>query len=260
MKKTLITLLALSSVSMGATQLKYWGENNNKDLCTVGVNGLPYLGQGNSRAPESVLDSIKTKDNTDYNLDFTDQKNKASVSFIVNDALYFNQILSSGSVGSYAITFGANGSLTAATKYNDWGGAIRFTEGATVTLTAAVSEEQLNSAIASGKVYERTLISSTDTTSNAMWNVTNNLTVTATGLDGYTYVGYVKDTTTLQKGQYGYTKLLSDDENQGAADGIALVFKAAAPVEPPTPAVPEPTTATLSLLALAGLAARRRRK
>jgi len=34
----------------------------------------------------------------------------------------------------------------------------------------------------------------------------------------------------------------------------------AAPVDPSSPAVPEPTTATLSLLALAGLAARRRRK
>ncbi len=40
---------------------------------------------------------------------------------------------------------------------------------------------------------------------------------------------------------------------------IALSYEAAANV-PATPAVPEPATATLSLLALAGLAARRRRK
>lgn len=42
--------------------------------------------------------------------------------------------------------------------------------------------------------------------------------------------------------------------------GMSFSGEIVAPVTPDTPAVPEPATATLSLLALAGLAARRRRK
>ncbi len=43
-------------------------------------------------------------------------------------------------------------------------------------------------------------------------------------------------------------------------DGAVIATAYVAPVNPDTPAIPEPATATLSLLALAGLAARRRRK
>ena len=241
--------MTLAGVATAATELTYWGENNNKDLTTIDGSNLPYIGNGGSRASSTILEAITTVGNTDYSLNFKDENNEP-VSFIVNDALYFNQIYTTGSVTSYTITFGANGSLTAATHADaNWGGAIKFTQGSSVTLNIVVSEEQLAST-AAGEVFTRTVINSTDTKSNAMWNVTDKLTVNATGLNGYKNVGLVDDVTTLLAGQYGYMKVLSGDENSGAADGISLVFKA----------IPEPTTATLSLLALAGLAARRRRK
>ena len=47
---------------------------------------------------------------------------------------------------------------------------------------------------------------------------------------------------------------------QGVALGASDIKAIAIPAAPETPSVPEPATATLSLLALAGLAARRRRK
>lgn len=56
-----------------------------------------------------------------------------------------------------------------------------------------------------------------------------------------------------------YGSLLSSDEIAAAMTNLAGA--GSNPSEPePTPSVPEPTTATLSLLALAGLAARRRRR
>lgn len=36
-----------------------------------------------------------------------------------------------------------------------------------------------------GKLYERALMTSMDTTGNGIWNVTNKLTIEATGLKGY---------------------------------------------------------------------------
>ncbi len=247
MKKTLITLLALAGVAAAATDLTYLGGNNNKDLTSIEDSNFPYLGLGNTYANSNILESITTVGNKDYNLTFDDT---GAVSFIVNESLYFNQIYTTGAVTSYTITFGANGSLNAATKKDQtWGGSIQFTQNATVTLNIGVSEEQLANTTA-GEIFKRTVINSTDTLKNAIWNVTDKLTVNAIGLNGYENVGLVADVTTLQAGQYGYMKVLSGDENSGGADGISLVFKA----------IPEPTTATLSLLALAGLAARRRRK
>ena len=68
-------------------------------------------------------------------------------------------------------------------------------------------------------------------------------------LDGvsFTYVGPQEDTYTFKAGEIGFTGYYTGSHN------LSLVAKAPAPV-------PEPTTGTLSLLALAGLCARRRRK
>ena len=246
MKKhiTIAVLLALgASFANAATELTYWGEDNNKDLCTIEGTALPYLGLGNARAPEDVLVSIKSEGNTDYSLNFKDE-NQEPVSFIVNDALYFDQIYTSGNVTSYSITFGAEGSLTAATKYDQWGGAIRFTQGAKVEISAVVSEAQQVD-LAVGDVFTRTLIASTDTTHNGLWNVTDYLTFEVTGLDGdYTNVGKVSDISQLRAGEYGYMV--------DGGDSVSLVFSK----------IPEPSAFGLlaGLGALALVASRRRRK
>ncbi len=60
----------------------------------------------------------------------------------------------------------------------------------------------------------------------------------------------------------GYIISETCDQTEGDSSygGIVFFNKKTAPALTPAPNVPEPTTATLSLLALAGLAARRRRK
>lgn len=83
--------------------------------------------------------------------------------------------------------------------------------------------------------------------------------ITALGGMGFSYIGYTSDTNM-------FTEALSEDgilkagevalmDKEGISDGLFLVGKKGA-----APATPEPATATLSLLALAGLASRRRRK
>ena len=59
------------------------------------------------------------------------------------------------------------------------------------------------------------------------------------------------------KGYASFTLTVSESDSQGCFIGLT---GATLNTPAPTPAVPEPTTATLSLLALAGLAARRRRR
>lgn len=82
----------------------------------------------------------------------------------------------------------------------------------------------------------------------------------------YTYVGYLRDASQLQEGQIAIlpnVTLTSGVENvQDNWPGmtLALVAKPQVGSNAPDLNLPEPTTGTLSLLALAGLAARRRRK
>ena len=83
-------------------------------------------------------------------------------------------------------------------------------------------------------------------------------------IDGYKYVGYVTDPGAVQNGEIaviplstastGYDGLMPGWNGQA----LSLVAKPQAGWD--APSVPEPATGTLSLLALAGLAARRRRK
>lgn len=80
---------------------------------------------------------------------------------------------------------------------------------------------------------------------------------------GFNFVGYVADETQLKEGDLAVMALVNmTDGSSWAAEGwpgysLALVGKSSTM---PSENLPEPTTGTLSLLALAGLAARRRRK
>lgn len=248
MKKALITLMLFGGIATAATELRYWAGNEGHDLTEIEDGSTLWLGvaDGTKGADASVVTSITTQGNTDYSLVFYAAE---AVHFAVNDDLYFNQIYSADDtkVGSYTIDFGSTGSITAATDYNGWGGAIRFTQSAAVTLNVEVLGSQIHP-LAHGELFTRTLISTPLTTAanvTGMWNVTNNMTINLTGdvlgLSGYTWMGAVSDVNALQAGQFGYTNSYGDT--------VALVV-----------CVPEPSTATLSLLALTGLATRRRRK
>lgn len=87
----------------------------------------------------------------------------------------------------------------------------------------------------------------------------NDLTVLASA-SGTSYAAYYEDNN-ITLGDDSYWKIVLGSEIMSKAtvwDGIVTASDLIASED--TPAVPEPTTATLSLLALAGLAARRRRK
>ncbi|MBQ8445494.1 MAG: PEP-CTERM sorting domain-containing protein [Opitutales bacterium] len=181
------TLAIGAMCSNAAEVLDYSSGNTGADL----LSGLS----------EEVCTALKTEGSVDYSLNF--KAPASAVHFAVNDNLYFYQIYSDGSIGSYTIDFGENGSITAHTDYNQWGGAIRFTQGATVTFNVAVSAEQLNT---SG-LFTRALVSTPETSANGVngtWNITDNLTFNANGLDGYKYKGKIDDASTLAKGEYGY--------------------------------------------------------
>lgn len=250
MKKTLIALMALAGVAAAGTDLVYWAQSTGGDLLKIDEeNGnMPYLGKadGGSRAGTDVIDSLTNVGDKTYTLHFRD--NDVNVHFAVNEALYFDQIYTSATtITSYTIDFGAEGSITAGTNFDGWGGAIRFRQGASVTLNVAAGE--LNSLLGvkgEAGLYTRDLIITPATSANGvngMWNVTDKLKVNLTGAIGYDYeFAKVDSIDQLQEGQYTYI----------VSGGDKITFAARA--------VPEPTTATLSLLALAGLAVRRRRK
>lgn len=253
MKNTLITLIAVTAgVATAGTDLTYWAENTGGDLLKIDTqyNSMPYLGNAaaNARVGPDVIDVLTSVGSKTYTLHFKDSAD--AVHFAVNDALYFDQIYSTGTIKKYTIDFGAEGALTAATKSDvNWGGAIQFSQNAEVVFNVAVSAEQLRG-VDGGEIFHRTIIASTDTKANGLWNVVDNFTLMAVGLEGYNNVGLIESVDKLEAGQYGWLKGVSGDENSGSCDSVIFAFRA----------VPEPTTATLSLLALVGLAARRRRK
>lgn len=80
---------------------------------------------------------------------------------------------------------------------------------------------------------------------------------------GFEYKGYVGGLDALEDGQIGVVAIREQTQwVAGTQDwpGMSLVLVAKSNVGAPDLPTPEPTTGTLSLLALAGLAARRRRK
>lgn len=249
MKKTIIVLLAITGVASAASEsaaseLIYWGGNNGKDLLTIENGHTPYLStNGTHRADASIIEELKTMASAEYNLTFASKKdsNVRTPSFVLNDAIYLNSLtVGDANPTSFTINFGTAGSITTAQNIN-FG-----TEVTSFTLSASMTDEQMVD-LKAGKVVTRTLM-----TGKANWGIWNfgdkgTKTFTIDNLDGYTYVGVVANTDELEAGQFGY--IYNDTKS---IDSVDLVVKGLC--------IPEPTTATLSLLALAGLAARRRRK
>lgn len=243
MKKSILALMALAGMASAATDLIYWGGANGEDLLTISGGYTPYLAQDSHRANGSVVTALTTENNADYNLVFnpSQDSNVATPSFKLNQAIYLNQLNVAGDTlpTSFTIDFGTAGSITTSSNIN-------FGQSVTsITLSASLTEAQL-AALAAGEVVTRTLM--TGKGNSGIWNFGDShisKTFIIDNLEGYRYVGKVTSAEQLQFGQYGF---IYNDTAYGP-DSIQLVVQA-----------PEPTTATLSLLALAGLAARRRRQ
>lgn len=260
MKKTLILLSACAPMLHAAEDLLYDAGSYGVDLLTMqSWNGdyFPYLldssGWGIDYHP--TYDKLTTEGNTNYNIVFYDPwafNYTETPNFTLMQAIYVNHIRTYGGSGITAVTINMDhsGSMNAADTM-DFGSDLT-----TLTLMATLSDAQI-AQLSNGEVITRTLLAAGNGILNYNDSVATNLTLS--GVEGYNFVGQVISADQLKEGEYGY--VYSDTET---ADSISMVIKGKnGSAEGPDSGdgnVPEPTTATLSLMALAALAARRRRK
>lgn len=256
MKKTLITLLALTGVAVGAevkvapntpTTIPSDGEAYDLNFDAATGTGLTYFVQ-------TVGDAAITKTNgySLANLAGSTYNFTLGGTLTVSDNLGVN--LKDGSTFNY--NFGQSGLIT--------GG--KFSLAGTtsiINITTETTALQLTSTV--GDLYERSLITpneavwfSDTTAKSGNWTIKDEglaaLGFTCAGVLGYRDNKYYSATTGAEVilGEKEYALVLNniDYESNAGATSVRLVANL----------VPEPATATLSLLALAGLAARRRRK
>lgn len=262
MKKTL-TLIALAFAvvsAQAADTTLYWGGNTHHDNLLEVQSGtspsgltFPWLSNasGGGRMDANEYTTLTTEGDTTYSLKFN---LTGDVDFALNDAVYFNSVTVGASMPTnYTIDLGTKGSITTAEEFNI--GNAHKTDGS-FTLSADFSAETMAELIAdahngTATEYSRDLLVAGG--KNGFWNLSEryehgHLTFTSGALasSGLVYAGIVKDADQILNGQYGlvYTELAGNSNYEK----IMLVAK-----------TPEPATATLSLLALAALASRRKR-
>ena len=231
-------------------------------------------GWGNAVAIDGTVKSeLTTTGGTSHNINFGTADNGPTISpsVAISEALYVSQVATTRAA-SLTIDFNESGSITASSAFNV--GSIP------VSISASLSSSEQNT-LSNGGTVVRNLITTDyfETVPNFKNSFTLNVTggsLTYGGLiysvykDGaHTYYDFddvtfnadgnvnryasVKSGATAIELEAGkYYSVLSGTLNSGASVKY-LSFVATAPI-------PEPTTATLSLVALAGLAARRRRK
>ena len=256
MKHTLfLTALAACALSAGAaTNLNYSASTDpraGKDLLSVSEWGYFWNiknaeGSDLQKATEGALEAITTEDNTEYNLILAAGNNN---NITLDSAVYFNTVTVGSGLPTDSITLnlGTEGKITTAQQFNIGNNDPR----PELTLNATVSEETL-AALNAGDLYTRDLLVAKG--NNGFWNVRESyvagtLTFSVTGLEGLTNVGIVASADAIGCGEYGMVYSEYDKPNGNPMpEKLTLVAR-----------IPEPATATLSLLALAGLAARRRR-
>lgn len=283
MKKTLLLLAVVGctlSVSDAATPL-YFSSVKDNDMLNVSVWGYfwnlhssaspasntniyaanpIYKGTFEDKNPcdtsdaddmsNGVYNAILTEGNTDYDLVLSG----SAVNLEVGSAVYFNTV-TPGTTAPTAITLnlGTDGSITTAKEMNFGAGK------PTITLQVALSDSDVTALLGNETVYSRDLLSALS--SHGIWNAGSGngapekfdrISLTLSNIDALNLTQHegllVSDIDQLAVGEYGllYTVGISSDAK--TSNVLTLVVK-----------TPEPATATLSLLALTGLCARRRR-
>ena len=96
----------------------------------------------------------------------------------------------------------------------------------------------------------------------SLWSAEDNLSVTIAtdGTDSWVTLSYGNTSSIVDTWKFTGVVLNANDIKLDSNLSVVSSSITFVPAVPETPAVPEPATATLSLLALAGLASRRRRK
>ena len=237
MKKTIITLIALGSVALGTTPTTYTVKfaNGNSDTLTSGRSHL-YFGEGAITLNSWVLEFEITK---------------------LSDVGTFMNTAYSGS--------------TAFDSRDDLG--IRTSSTSGLRLSIGGNDGSESGGLLSVDTFS-TLSSTNPITLRLAYNAVNNTAylvnaetskyITMTTSEDYD-LSSVATTVTGNGDVTGKTMFYTDGSANNykvleVADMSVLANDSAAFVSYITQPIPEPTTATLSLLALAGLAARRRRR
>ncbi|MGN0868130.1 MAG: hypothetical protein ACI4O9_01230 [Akkermansia sp.] len=213
--------------------------------------GVPKGSGTTYQSAGSVYQKLTTQGNTDYDLSL----GGTSVNFTLSTDVYFNQLSAVSGLTSTTIKF-AGGTLTTS-------GSMNFGSSAITLDVSAITAE--------GDTFRTTLLSSDRITGfNTEFN---KLTLSGGRMDYKGVLFYNCNTKTyysskdisLSGGYYGVTedaKAVTIDKSAWGSYLVAdITADSGASIKSLSylTVAPEPTTATLSLLALAGLAARRRR-
>lgn len=259
MKKTLITLLALSCVSMGATI----GTIDKKDTT---LKAYWDFTESNALTAGSVISwsELPTWNAAGYGESTTSSTHPYTESAGLRAADGFTVSFDINGAGVGTLLSMTSGGMTQAWR--------------TITVTLAASEETDGASILSAQFHGNTedavaktlILSDTDWTTLTLVGSVDKTAASTLVLDFYIDGEHIGKSSTasatnitggnvINKMQFGYygTSVNSASTN---IDNILVYGRALSAAEVKALTVPEPTTATLSLLALAGLVARRRRK
>ncbi len=255
MKKTIVALMALAGVTVGA-----------EPLLTMDFTAL--TGSTNADTPAGwTAGQFNGTGNTPY---YNFGTNGATVGQPWKQN-YLTTTLDIASQGAYTITF---------TLYNsveDTGNmfflssdAYSIVIGNSYNSNSDIHVGTLTEAVGSDYVCFQTgtKINPTVLDSSSGLTVTGDISYTLTLQDGNMTIGatlsgggsWNTTITGLEDVTFNKVGFLTDGAGGTAGVKNITVLQNSTVVPEPTPSIPEPTTATLSLLALAGLAARRRRK
>lgn len=238
MKKTLVVLMALAGVAMADTQV--WDLSTSVTSGDYLYNATTGLFTDNAGVDGTVLNETDGGGKIQTNISFTLNLTKAMA--VTSDTMILNMDMA-GDIGLCVTTSGLRGA---------WNGAAW---GDNVTYDALLADSGVFTTADGDKCLTLTFVE-TYGSGVQVWSDTTKL------LDA---AGLKSSSNTSVASIYANAGIIEALQFAPGWEGDAIVntnaaFAAAAVEMLGAPAVPEPTTATLSLLALAGLAARRRRK
>lgn len=284
MKKTIFTLFALASVATADTWYNVYTSSGGDFFATKDgkyVNVTNGFGDPFAQS-DSFETSITSSSNANcLNFGYADGDNKASVNVTISAALYLKEV-QTNRCDSLTLTFGDGGSLNIENdecfKLSVIGATINFGKNGYISLTGDNTQNHLagkamtlNASITLNYITENeapSLVTRYLIKGKNIWyrDVTNDNKVVdyasslVTESTGYTLIKYDLAKSENAAWTIGSQTVSEDQLTAGAyrffateSGGIGIQYWNGL-------TIPEPTTATLSLLALAGLAARRRRK
>ena len=234
MKKTFITLLALAGVASAATT-QVWDLSQSVTSGDFLYDASTGLFTDNTDVEGTVLNGADGSSKIQTNISFTLNLTKAME--VTSDTLLLNMDMS----GDIGLTLTASG-LSGAWQGNSWGDAISY--------NTLLADSDVFADIEGNKYITLTFVETYGSGVQVWSNTTKHIDYSGLKSSGNTSLAsiYVNS---------GYIEALQF-ETEWKGDAIVntnVAFNAEA-----MQVIPEPATATLSLLALAGLAARRRRK